>query len=97
MGLKDDVKDIKKEFEEVKNQSFALEVLHDYKKANKRMFIIIIILIIAFIGLLGYTIYLLNDIGVVETTTEVEQSDAENNNYIGNNGDIINGSKDKAN
>lgn len=96
MGLKDDVLDIKKEFQEVKNQSFAMDLLNDYKKQNKRLFVIIIILIIAFMGLLAYTIYLLNDIGVVETTTEVEQSDAENNNYIGNNGDIINGSKDKA-
>lgn len=97
MGLKDDVLDIKKEFQEVKNQSFAMDLLNDYKKQNKRLFVIIIILIIAFMGLLAYTIFLLNDIGVVETTTEVEQSDAENNNYIGNNGDIINGSKDKAN
>lgn len=97
MGLKDDVLDIKKEFQEVKNQSFAMDLLNDYKKQNKRLFVIIIILIIAFMGLLAYTIYLLNDIGVVETTTEVEQSDAENNNYIGNNGDIINGSKDKTN
>jgi len=97
MGLKDDVLDIKKEFQEVKNQSFAMDLLNDYKKQNKRLFVIIIILIIAFMGLLAYTINLLNDIGVVETTTEVEQSDAENNNYIGNNGDIINGSKDKAN
>lgn len=97
MGLKDDVLDIKKEFQEVKNQSFAMDLLNDYKKQNKRLFVIIIILIIAFMGLLAYTIYLLNDIGVVETTTEVEQSDAENNNYIGNNGDIINGAKDKAN
>lgn len=97
MGLKDDVLDIKKEFQEVKNQSFAMDLLNDYKKQNKRLFVIIIILIVAFMGLLAYTIYLLNDIGVVETTTEVEQSDAENNNYIGNNGDIINGSKDKAN
>lgn len=96
MGLKDDVLDIKKEFQEVKNQSFAMDLLNDYKKQNRRLFVIIIILIIAFMGLLAYTIYLLNDIGVVETTTEVEQSDAENNNYIGNNGDIINGSKDKA-
>ncbi len=97
MGLKDDVLDIKKEFQEVKNQSFAMDLLNDYKKQNKRLFVIIIILIIAFMGLLAYTIFLLNDIGVVETTTEVEQSDAENNNYIGNNGDIINGAKDKAN
>ena len=92
MGLKDDVLDIKKEFQEVKNQSFAMDLLNDYKKQNKRQFVIIIILIIAFMGLLAYTIYLLNDIGVEETQQTVSQ-DNENgsNNFIGNDGDIING------
>lgn len=92
MGLKDDVLDIKKEFQEVKNQSFAMDLLNDYKKQNKRLFVIIIILIIAFMGLLAYTIFLLNDIGVEETQQTVSQ-DNENgsNNFIGNDGDIING------
>lgn len=75
----------------------ATEMLHILKTQNKRMFILWIITFIAFIALLGYTIYLLNDIGTIETTTEVEQSDAENNNFIGNDGDIINGAKDKTN
>lgn len=92
MGLKDDVLDIKKEFQEVKNQSFAMDLLNDYKKQNKRQFVIIIILIFAFMALLAYTIYLLNDIGVEETQQTVSQ-DNENgsNNFIGNDGDIING------
>ena len=92
MGLKDDVLDIKKEFQEVKNQSFAMDLLNDYKKQNKRLFVIIIILIVAFMGLLAYTIYLLNDIGVEESQQTVSQ-DNENgsNNFIGNDGDIING------
>jgi capsular polysaccharide biosynthesis protein len=75
----------------------ATEMLHILKVQNKRLFIVWIITFIVFISLLGYVIYLLNDIGTIETTTEVEQSDAENNNFIGNNGDIINGTKDKAN
>ena len=92
MGLKDDVLDIKKEFQEVKNQSFAMDLLNDYKRQNKRQFVIIIILIFAFMALLAYTIYLLNDIGVEETQQTVSQ-DNENgsNNFIGNDGDIING------
>lgn len=72
----------------------ATEMLHILKVQNKRLFIVWLVTFIAFIGLLGYTIHLLNDIGVVETTTTVEQSNAENNNYIGNDGDIINGTKD---
>ena len=73
----------------------ATEMLHILKTQNKRLFIIWLVTFIAFISLVGYTIYLLNDIGTIETTTTVEQSDAENNNYIGNDGDIFNGTKDK--
>ena len=75
----------------------ASEMLHILKTQNKRMFIVWLVTFIAFVGLLGYTIYLLNDIGTIETTTEVKQSDAENNNYIGNSGEIINGSNNKNN
>lgn len=75
----------------------ASEMLHILKVQNKRLFIIWLVTFVAFIGLLGYTIWLLNDIGTVETTTTVEQSNAENNNYIGNDGDIINGTKNKEN
>lgn len=75
----------------------ASEMLHILKVQNKRLFIIWLVTFVAFIGLLGYTLWLLNDIGTVETTTTVEQSNAENNNYIGNDGDIINGTKNKEN
>lgn len=70
----------------------ASEMLHILKIQNKRLFIIWLVTFIAFIGLLGYTIWLLNDIGEYEDIYEVNQ-DAENgiNNYIGNDGDIYNG------
>lgn len=68
----------------------ATEMLHILKVQNKRLFAVWIITFIAFICLLGYTIYLLNDIGVEET---IVSQDNENgyNNYIGNDGDILNG------
>ena len=78
----------------MEEQSFALDLLRDYKKQNKRQFIIILIILVMWFCTIGYLVYILNDIGTVEATTTVQQSDAENNNYIGNNGDIINGTKD---
>lgn len=71
----------------------ASEMLHILKVQNKRLFIIWLVTFIAFIGLLGYTIWLLNDIGVVETTTQEvsQENDNGNNNFIGNDGDIIDG------
>ena len=71
----------------------ASEMLHILKIQNKRLFIIWLVTFVAFIGLLGYTLWLLNDIGTIEETTqEVSQkNDNGNNNFIGNDGDIING------
>lgn len=68
----------------------ATEMLHILKVQNKRLFIIWLITFIAFIGLLGYTIYILNDIGTEETTI-TQENDNGYNNYIGNDGDIYNG------
>lgn len=84
---------IKKEVDEMKQQSFGMELLSDMKRQNKRLYVIWIITFIAFIGLLGYTLWLLNDVGTIETTTQEvsQENDSGNNNFIGNNGDIING------
>lgn len=66
----------------------ATEMLHILKAQNKRLFIIWLVTFIAFIGLLGYTIWLLNDIGTIEESSQ-EISDIntiENSNIA--NGDI---------
>lgn len=92
---------MKKEVKEVKEQSLAMELLKDYKKANKRQFIIILVILTMWFCTIGYLVYVLNDIGTIETTTTQEvQQDNENgnNNFIGNDGDIINGkANDKTN
>lgn len=74
----------------------ATEMLHILKVQNKRLFIVWLVTFIAFIGMLSYTIYLLNDIGYEEITEsyDVEQnSDANgNNNFIhGNHNEVNNG------
>ena len=93
MGLKEEVIEMKKEVQEVKEQSLAMELLSDYKKANKRQFIIILVILTMWFSTIGYLVYVLNDIGVEEITTqEVTQDNSNgNNNFIGNDGDIING------
>lgn len=52
----------------------ATEMLHILKVQNKRLFIIWLVTFIAFIGLLGYTIWLLNDIGTIEEITSQDTS-----------------------
>lgn len=88
--MREEIMEVKKEIEEIKEQSFASQILSDYKKQNKRLFIIWIITFLALISLTCYTIYLLNDIGTETTTIEQENADGYNN-YIGNDGDINNG------
>ena len=93
MGIREEVLEMKKEVEEIQEQSLALEFLKDYKKQNKRQFIIILVILGMFTCLLGYTIWILNDIGTETTTTETYDMDTENgnNNFIGgnNNGNIV--------
>ena len=90
MSMKDEVLDLKKELEEVKEQSFAMELLKDFKKQNKRMFIVWIITFLTLIGVTCYTIYLTSDIGIIEETI-AQETEQGYNNYIGNDGDITNG------
>lgn len=91
--IRDDIMEVKKEVKELREKSFGYELLQDMKKQNKRLYTIWIITFIAFIGLLSYTLWLLNDVGTIETTTQEvsQENDSGNNNFIGNDGDIING------
>lgn len=88
--MREEVMELKKEIEELRGESFAMEILADYKKQNKRLFVMWIITFLTLIALSCYTLYLVNDIGTIETTVTQENSDGYNN-YIGNDGDITNG------
>ena len=88
MGIREDVVDMKKQLDEVKQESVALELVRDFKKANKRMFIIIIVALSMWFITISYLVYVLNDIGSMEITQENEDG---YNNYIGNDGEINNG------
>jgi len=98
MSLKEDVIEMKKQIEETKGQSLAMEIIRDNKKTNTRICKSFTIVILALIMIIAvetcYLIYILNDIGYEQTTTEEHiDMDAEgNNNYIGgdNNGEVKN-------
>ena len=82
--MRDEIMEVKKEIEEVKEKSFALELLQDQRKANKRIFIMWIITFIALVGVSIYTVYLLNDIGTIETTQEIQDVNTIENSNIKN-------------
>ena len=78
---KEEIDNIRNEVYQLKEQSLALELLKDYKKQNKRQFVIILVILGMFTALLGYTIYLLNDFGV---STETDTIDIDNVEEIDN-------------
>lgn len=88
------------ETKNIEEKSLARELLEDAKRTNKRMFIIILVILFMWFATIGYLVYILNDIGTIETTTQEVQQESEsgNNNFVGENGDINNGkANDKTN
>ena len=70
---KEEIDNIRNEVHELQEQSLALELLKDYKKQNKRQFVIILVILGMFTALLGYTIYLLNDFGISTETDTIDE------------------------
>lgn len=69
MGIREEMLEMKKEVEEIQEESFAIQILKDYKKQSKRQFIVILVILGMWFATIGYLIYILNDIGVETTTT----------------------------
>lgn len=90
MDLKEEVLELEKEVKDIQEHSFAMELLKDARKTNKRQFIVIIVILGMWFATIGYLVYVLNDIGTETTEVTQENSDG-NNNFIGNDGDITNG------
>lgn len=93
-------KKIKKQSQKIEETSFAYELLKDQRKTNKRQFIIILVILILWFITGIYLVYVLNDVGVIETTNQevMQENESGDNNFIGNDGDIIYGkAKDKDN
>ena len=65
MGIKEEMLEMKKEVEEIQEESFATQILKDYKKQNQRQFIVILVILGMWFATIGYLIYILNDIGVL--------------------------------
>lgn len=79
-------------------QSLAMELINDYKKQNKRLFIIIIVILVMWLATIGYLVYVLNDIGVIEETTTQEITDFDTiNGDVVNKGDIYGENKTDSN
>ena len=59
--MEEELEIARKDLNKLREQSLAYELLQDQRKQNKRLYIIWIITFVSFLGLLGYTLWLLND------------------------------------
>lgn len=97
--MRDDIMAVQKELQELKEQSFAIEILNDYKKANKRLFsIILVVLCMWFATIGGFLCYISTvDYEEIIETAEVENESGNANACVGsncNNGEINYGESD---
>ena len=75
MSLRDDVEEVKRKAEILENESFAMELLQEAKKINKRTFTMWLVTFLFMVGLVAYVIYLKCD--EVTTTSEISVEDVE--------------------
>lgn len=84
---KNNFNEIQNNANRIQQNSGALEILRDYKMDSKRWFTILIIVLFMWFTTIGYLVYVLNDIGTIEETTqEVQDVNTINGNVV--NGDM---------
>lgn len=91
MSLREDIERVEKKMKRIEEESLAMELLKDARKTNKRMFVMILVILCMWFVTIGYLVYVLNDVSSVETTEISQDNENGYNNYIGNDGDINNG------
>lgn len=67
MSVKEELEEMKKEVHDVQEKSFALEILSEQRKTNKRLFIALVLVICMWFATIGYLVYTLEDIGTINT------------------------------
>ena len=78
---------IEKQQKRLEQSSLALELLKDYKKSTKRLFIIILVILCMWFITIGYLIYILNDIN--SSTIDIDNVSQIDNSSIKNGDDVL--------
>ena len=80
--IRDDIMEVRKEVNELRQESFAMEFLEDFKRQNKRQFIIILVILTMWFATIGYLVYILNDIGSTEESIDIQDVQSIDNSHI---------------
>lgn len=90
MSIREDVEKLDRKVEQT---SFAYELLSDMKKQNKRLFVIILVILGMWFATIGYLVYVLNDIEYTEESIQIEDVETIDNSHIKIGNDIWEKSK----
>ena len=81
--LNENSKKIISNMNQIHQNSGALEILKDFKGDNKRLFVILIIVLFMWFSTIGYLVYILTDTGTTESDTiEIEGVETIDNSHI---------------
>ncbi len=101
MNIQEEVNSMKQDINQVKSDSFAMELLKDYRKMNKRLFIVIITILCMWFATIGVGIYYITHYTYEEEIiTETANTDTGGNACVGdrcNNGEIHYGDSNESN
>lgn len=77
------ISDINTNFENIQKNSGAFDLLKTAKSESKRLFILLIIVLVMWFATIGYLVYVLNDIGSYdERTIDIEDVETIDNSHI---------------
>jgi uncharacterized membrane protein len=80
VSLKEDIEKVQKRVEEI---SLAREMIHEDQKKNKRLFIVLLVVLVMWFCTIVYLVYVLNDIGTVEEQTiDIQDVETIDNSHI---------------
>ena len=66
----------------IQKNSYALEILNGYKTDNRRLFVILLIVLFMWFTTIGYLVYILNDTGTTEESIDIQDVETIDNSHI---------------
>lgn len=86
MEIEENIEKLEKK---VEKQSLAMELLEYSKeqnrqleKTNKRLIIVLIIILVLWFATIGYLVYILNDVGTVNDSIDIQDVESIDNSHV---------------
>ena len=87
MSIKEDINAVQNKVRVLEKETLATEIYKDYKIANKRLFTIIIVILIMWFATIGGFVYYISTTGMeeIKETVDIDNEDGEAKGCIGDN------------